>query len=128
MNCITITGRIGKDAVLRATQKGDFVTGFSVGSDVGFGENKLTLWFDCSVWGKRAESLAPLLLKGTPITVIGELSTREHEGKTYLQARVYEIALQGGKKEAAPEASGWDKPQAEKQADPLDPFSDDIPF
>lgn len=127
MNSITIAGRIGKDAVIRATAKGESVAGFSVGTDVGYGDKKQTLWFDCSIWGKRAESLANHLTKGSSVTVIGELSTREHEGKTYLSVRVSEIALQGGKK--AESQDGWEKPsKPQAPSNDADPFGDDVPF
>lgn len=97
MKNITIAGRITRDAVTRTTQQGDKVTGFSVAVDDGFGQNKRTLFFDCSLWGKRGESLSQYLTKGASVTVAGDLSTREHEGKTYLTIRVSEITLQGGK-------------------------------
>lgn len=97
MKNITIAGRITRDAVTRTTQQGDKVTGFSVAVDDGFGRNKRTLYFDCSLWGKRGDSLAQYLVKGASVTVAGDLSTREHEDKTYLTIRVAEITLQGGK-------------------------------
>lgn len=122
LNNLTVAGRIGKDAVLRFTGEGKPVAGFNVACDVGYGDNKRTLWFSCSLWGKRAESLAEYLTKGTQVTVIGEMSTREHEGKTYLQLRVNDIALQGG----------VNNPAGNNQAQPAPPadnFEDDsIPF
>ena len=96
MKTITIAGRTGKDAVLRRTQNGDSVLGFSVATDDGYGQNKRTMWFECSMWGKRGESLEQYLKKGTSIAVSGDLSTREHEGKTYLTIRVNEVTMQGG--------------------------------
>ncbi len=114
MKNITIAGRTGKDAETRhTTQTGDSVTSFSVAVDDGYGDKKTTLWFDCSLWGKRGESLAPHLVKGTAVTVSGDLSKREHEGKTYLTVRVNDVTLQGGgeRKEAAPkkqERSSYD--------------------
>lgn len=96
MKNIAVAGRLGKDSVKRATQNGDSVLGFSVAVDDGYGENKRTLWFDCSIWGKRADALAPYLVKGTAVAVSGDLSTREHEGKTYLTIRVSEVTMQGG--------------------------------
>lgn len=96
MKAICIAGRVGKDATLRRTQGGGPVLGFSVAVDDGYGENKRTLWFDCSVWGKRAEALSQYLTKGTAVAVSGDLSTREHEGKTYLTVRVNEVTMQGG--------------------------------
>lgn len=96
MKNITIAGRIGKSAELRRTQNGDPVTSFSVAVDDRSGKEKTTLWFDCSLWGKRGGSLEPHLKKGTPVTVSGDLGRREHDGKTYLTIRVNDVALQGG--------------------------------
>lgn len=96
MKNLTIAGGVTRDAVLRRTGDGKAVLGFSVGVDDGFGQNKRSLYFDCSVWGPRAEKLEPLVTKGAKVTVSGELSTREHDGKTYLTIRVNDVTLQGG--------------------------------
>lgn len=96
MKQIAIAGRIGKDATLRRTQSGDPVLGFSVAVDDGYGQNKRTLWFDVSLWGKRGEALEQYLTKGTAVAVSGDLSTREHDGKTYLTVRASEVTMQGG--------------------------------
>lgn len=97
MKSLTIAGRVGKDAETRQTQQGDQVTGFSVAVDEGFGDKKRTLWFDVSFWGKRGAAVSQYLTKGSSVTVSGELSTREHEGKTYLTLRANDLTLQGGK-------------------------------
>jgi single-strand DNA-binding protein len=94
MKQIIIAGGLTRDAVLRRTQQGDPILGFSVG--VSEGRDKPSTYFDCSLFGKRGEALLPFLNKGTRVTVVGDLSTREHEGKTYLQVRASEITLQGG--------------------------------
>lgn len=122
MKFVCIAGRIGKDGELRRTQGGDPVLSFSVAVDDGYGDKKSTLWFDCSVWGKRAQALDPHVTKGSAVTVAGDLSTRTHEGKTYLTIRVAELTLQGGgeKREAAPARART------KHDDDLD--SDTIPF
>lgn len=96
MKQITIAGRAGKPGELRRTQNGDPVLSFSVAVDDGYGDKKSTMWFDCSVWGKRAQSLEPHINKGTALTLTGDLGRREHEGKTYLTVRVNELTLQGG--------------------------------
>lgn len=100
-------GRIGKDAVVRNTANGDSVTGFSVAMDDGFGDKKVTHWFDCSGWGKRYEAVAPYLLKGSQVFVVGEQGEREHEGKTYKTLRLQTLDLVGSKPDAAkrPESS-----------------------
>lgn len=96
MKNITLAGRLTKDAETRDAG-GDRVTGLSVAVDDRSGREKTTLFFDCSLWGKRGESLSQYLTKGSSVTVSGDLGTREHNGKTYLTCRVNDVTLQGGK-------------------------------
>ena len=96
MKAITIAGNIGKDAETRSTQVGDTVTSFSVAVEDRQGKEKTTIWFDCSIWGKRGDSLRPYLTKGGKVAVSGDLSKREHEGKTYLTIRADQVSLMGG--------------------------------
>ena len=120
MKVITIAGGVGKNAEVRRTQSGDPVAGFSVAVT---DRKKETTWFDCSLWGKRGESLAQYITKGSKVTVSGELGTREHNGKTYLTVNVSEIALQGGGQSNAGEDYRDKKPQ------PVDDMDgDSIPF
>ena len=65
--------RIGRDAELRFTQGGDPVASLSLAFSYGKkGDdgNRPTQWVDGSLWGKRAESIAPYLLKGTLVYVV----------------------------------------------------------
>ena len=94
MQPMTITGSLGRDAELKSTQSGDNVLSFSVASSQGYGDNKTTNWYRCTLWGKRGSSIAQYLTKGTKVTVYGEFSTSEYEGKTQLNLRVYEVEWQ----------------------------------
>ena len=96
MKTICIAGTIGKDAVLRRTQAGEPVLGFSVAVDDGYGENKSTMCFDVNLWGKRGQSLEPHLKKGTRVSVAGEFGARQHEAKTYFMCRASDITIMGG--------------------------------
>jgi single-strand DNA-binding protein len=96
MQTITIAGRIGKDAELRSTNSGDQVCGFSVAVDSRQGRDKVTNWWRVSLWGKRAEALSQYLTKGSNVTVSGEFSLGDFDGKPRLNIRANEIALQGG--------------------------------
>ena len=133
MNKITATGRIAADAEVRFTPSGDPVASFRIASDVGFGDKKTTNWFSCQVWGKRGESLAPHLIKGTPVTVFGTLTLREwndKEGQKRLSPdiRIDEIELQGGKKDSEPsQPSNPRNAQGAPKASISD-MDDDIPF
>lgn len=104
MKAVCIAGRLGKAAELRRLQDGTPVLSFSVAVDDGWGERKRTLWFDCSLFGKRGEPLEQYMPKGTAVAVSGDLSTREYEGKTYLTVRANEVTLQGGKQEGSQES------------------------
>ncbi len=96
MKMITLAGTVGKDAILRRTQGGDPVLGFSLAIDDGYGENKSTMWFDMAIWGKRGEALQSHIKKGMKLTAVGDFGLREHEGKYYPMCRVSEVSLQGG--------------------------------
>ncbi|MGK4923126.1 single-stranded DNA-binding protein [Bordetella hinzii] len=64
--------RIGRDVEVRHTQSGDAVASVSLAFDYGKkGQDgkRPTQWVDGSLWGQRAESLAPYLLKGSRISV-----------------------------------------------------------
>lgn len=104
MNSITFDGRLGRDASLEYTPSGEPVLKFVVASDIGYGERKVTNWFNCQLWGKRGESLKEFLQKGQQVTVYGQLTLREwetKEGEKRLSpdVRVSELSLQGGKRE-----------------------------
>lgn len=132
MSIVHISGRVGRDGEVRSVgdQK---VCNFSVAENIGFGEKKTTQWWSCALWGKRGESLAQYLTKGSAVTVCGEVSVREYTGKDNaakheLTCRVLDVALQGGGERAE-----RDPPQtlAEKSAGkaPADAdFNDDVPF
>lgn len=128
MKAITIAGRLTRDAVTREAGS-DKVTGFAVAVDDRSSKEKSTLFFDCSLWGKRGESLSQYLTKGTSVTVSGDFGKREHEGKTYFTVRVNDVTLQGGKQDGERSSGGGDTYQqqsiAPKQSDT---FDDDCPF
>ena len=130
-NTIVIAGIIGKDAEVKFLQNGDAVSNFSLADSQG--SEKPTIWHNCTIFGKRAESLSPYLLKGQFVTVFGQQTMREYVDKDgikkqYLSVRVGDITLQGGKK-----TNETSQRQAPSQATrPAPNFSDmdddDIPF
>lgn len=81
---------------------------FSLAVTTGYGDNKGTMFINCSAYNK--EKLAPYMHKGMKITVSGELSEREYNGKHYLNLRVRELDL-------PPRPSGNVAPQAPAQDD-----------
>ena len=129
MNVITVAGPLGRDAEVRSLQDGTQVASFSVADSQG--REKPTIWWRCSLFGRRAESLAPYLTKGQQVTVSGSVTEREYADKDGQQRKVQEIrvndvALQGGKRDEAParQAAQRRQPQQPDHSD----FSDSIPF
>lgn len=129
MLIVTIAGNLGKDAVHKTTQNGKDFCSFPVAATVGWGDSKQTVWVDVTKWGDGSKGLSNLLHKGAKVTVSGEMSTREHNGKTYLQCRADHIALQGDR------TGGTDAPsepqrnsRSAQPADDLDDDLDSIPF
>lgn len=78
MRTAIFAGFIGRDAELRSVSSGDSVAGFSLAVSTGTKDKPATLWVDCSLWGKRADGLAPYLLKGTPVTVCGDVDLSQY--------------------------------------------------
>lgn len=151
MNLITIAGRLGRDAELKVIQSGKSVTNFPVAVDIGRGENKETQWIDCSLWGERADKLAPYLTKGKAVTLAGDFNLRifqKKDGSTSaaITCDVQRLTLQGSRSDAQqPEVAASSAPAAPaipapatkpstwlspKQAPVAPPstFDDDIPF
>lgn len=124
--------RVGKDdAVVRFTQAGKAVTGWSAAFDSGWGDNKQTVWLDCSWWGERGQKVAEYITKGSQLVIEGNIGTRMHNDKTYITLDVSEVKLIGGKqdsphREKAPSAPRREAPPVSK-ASFDDSFSDDDP-
>lgn len=124
MLIVTLTGNTGKDAEHKTTQGGSELCAFSVAAEVGYGDNKQTHWVNVTKWGKGSEGLARILRKGSKVSVSGELSTREYEGKTYLQCRADHVAIQGTPNGG--QSTGGAEPA--DMSGGHDDLSDDIPF
>lgn len=93
-------GNLGQDGELKFTGQGTPLLSFSVAVSY-FDKEKKTQWVRCSLFGKRAESLAPMMLKGTTVFVRGALVLREYEAKgerkTSLECNVDDVEFVGSK-------------------------------
>lgn len=125
MNSISISGSLGKDAEVKYLANGDAICNFSVADSQG--REKPTIWWNCGLYGKRAESLSQYLTKGQAVTVIGSVSEREWTDKEgnkrkSMDVRVNEIALQGGRREAEPQRQAAPAPAQQEIDDSEIPF------
>ena len=130
INRTVVSGNLGQDAELRATQSGMAILSMSVAvnerkknQQTGDWEDYVN-WVPCVMFGSRAEALANYLTKGTKVAIEGKLrySSWEKDGqkRSKLEVVVDELVFmsQGQKAQAQGEIIGastsvWD---------------DDIPF
>ncbi len=88
----TVSGRITKDATIRQAGNSN-VCSFGLASNKKVkGEEKVT-FVDVSIFGARGEALCQYLTKGSFVVVSGELSTRLHNDKTYIQLDAQSVDL-----------------------------------
>lgn len=129
LNVLNATAYIGSDAEVRFTKDGTPVANFSFPLSSGYGDKKKTSWLRCSIIGKRAETLAPMLLKGTLVAITAEISLNEYPSKdgtikSNLEALVSNVTLLGKRDESRVLSK---HPQKEV-ADAFDDIESDIPF
>jgi len=124
MNVITIAGQLGRAADLKHLNSGDAICNFSIADSM---SKDKTIWWNCSLFGKRAESLAPYLVKGQAVTVSGTITEREWTDKEGAQrksmdVRVNDVALQGGRRDS-------EEPRQQAKERVVEPIVDeDLPF
>lgn len=133
--------RIGRDAEVRFLADGTAVTNVSLAFSYGRkGQdgNRLTQWVDAAMFGKRAEALAPYLLKRGVVSVtVDDIHIETYQGKngegTKLVGSISQIELAGGGQAAGETQQQRPAPtqqqrQAPKPAPNFSDMDDDIPF
>lgn len=139
--------RIGRDAELRHTANNDSVCNlslaFSYGKKDGNGKRP-TQWVEGVLWGKRAEALAPYLVKGQAVAVtLDEVRMETYEsqngGGTKIIGNVTQVELAGSPTDQQPQQQAQRPPQRaqqtaqqprqqQKAAPNFSDMDDDIPF
>jgi single-strand DNA-binding protein len=131
--------RIGKDAEVRYTPSGAAVANVSLAFTYGKkGDDgkRPTQWVDASLWGQRAESLAPYIKKGGQIVAyledvsIQTFTKGDGTQATKMVARLIDLEFVTGGEQASSQPKPQPKPQAAPQShgSGFDDMDDDIPF
>lgn len=138
INTITISGNVGKDAVLRVTPNGKHIASFSLPAKSGFGENEKTSWLNCKMFGSMAEKLSVAIVKGAKITVTGEFVIEEWTKQDGSQAqsptilvRDIDLPPRGTPGDDQPRHNNQPKQhkqQSHPSSEPPMNFDDDAPF
>jgi len=86
LNRVTLLGNLGADPELRMTQGGQAILKLRLATsetylDKSNQRQERTEWHSITVWGKRGEALAKILVKGSRIYVEGGLRTSSYDDK-----------------------------------------------
>lgn len=124
----TVSGYVSK-AELSSTQNGKEVLNFSVAHSEKIKGVDKTTWVRCSLFGARATALAGYIDKGTHVTAVGQLKLGVYaptgkEPSMNVDLMVSDISFINNKASGNQEAPA----KSEQQAQPEDPFGDDVPF
>lgn len=145
INTITVSGNVGRDAVLRVTPNGKHIASFSLPAKSGFGENEKTSWLNCKMFGVMAEKLSGAIVKGAKVAVTGEFVIDEWTKQDGSQVQTPTILVRdidlpprGTQGNDNPRQQASSQPQRQQyqrssatQQQPSEPpmdFDDDIPF
>lgn len=135
INTITISGNVGKDAVLRVTPNGKHIASFSLPAKTGFGDNEKTSWLNCKMFGAMAEKLSAAIVKGAKVTVSGEFLVEEWTRQDGTQAQTPTILVRdidlpprGTPGNDAPRQQTLQQQRPAQSSEPPMDFDDDIPF
>jgi single-strand DNA-binding protein len=122
---INLIGHLGKDPEGFSTQGGNSGIRFSLAVGTGFGDHKVTSWYEVTMWGKRAEAVKPLLCKGKAVLISGEPSVHKWSSEkgngTTVRVTANDLVLIGNKPEQAQDS------QQQSQA-PVTDDGADVPF
>lgn len=137
INTITISGHVGKDAVVRVTPNGKHIAQFSLPAKSGFGDNEKTSWLNCKMFGAMAEKLSSAVVKGAKIAVTGEFVIEEWTRQDGTKAQMPTILVRDIDLPPKATTSQQQTPQSIKArpqnspaqfSEPPMEFDDDIPF
>lgn len=136
LNTVTLGGNLCRDAELRSTASGMAVLSFSVAVNESR-KNQRTgeyedypNYVDCTMFGRRAESVSRYLLKGTYVALTGRLhqnrwQNNDGQNRSKLEVTVDNIHFESRRLDG----DEYDQQQAEAQGNyEAHMYDEDIPF
>lgn len=122
INQFVLIGRLTRDAEIKYTGGGLAISSFSVAVNTskktGDGWEDEANFFDCSLFGKRAEALNQYLTKGSQLAITGSLKQdrweKDGNKRSKVKLMVNDIQLLGSK--------------GEKKVESKTEYDDEVPF
>ena len=130
MNKIIIIGNLGRDPEMRYSTSGNPMTSFSVAENRRYttaaGEQReQTEWFNCTAFGRLADTCNQYLTRGQQVYIEGRLSSRQYERRDgapgfSLDVMVLEMQMLGRREEQQSEGGGYGSEQRGRYDRPVD--------
>lgn len=131
-------GNLGKDAELKETKsdKPEKYLSFSIAVKP-TKKDASSYWINCTIWGKRAPTVADYLKKGMRLSVVGTLEPREYQDRdgvtrTVLECRVDDFDFVSASTQESKSGNGnhanATAVASQQPAAPIHLADDDIPF
>jgi single-strand DNA-binding protein len=97
-NKVQLIGNLGNDPEIVDLETGKKLAKFSLAVNESYKNNdgekvESTNWFNIVAWGKSADIVEKLLVKGSEVVIDGKLSSRSYEDKDGHKKYVTEIVL-----------------------------------
>lgn len=94
INKVILTGRLTKDAELRATASGADVTSFTLAVDGFSKEQNNTSFINCVAWNNQAKFITTYCKKGALVAIEGRLQTRNFDRRDGSKATATEVIVE----------------------------------
>jgi len=137
-NNVILVARLVRDAELKYTNSGFAILNFSIATNRSIKKDDEwkdeVSFFQCTLFGKRAESLAEYMIKGKQIAISGSLKqdrweNSEGQKRSVVKIIVDKVQFIGSKKQEAVQAAPVTTPDPDPDIPPTtDDFDSDIPF
>lgn len=139
MNVCVVDGRVTRDPEMKYIgAKNTALLEFSIANETGYGDYKKTHFFNCKLWGARAEGLANHIYKGKPLTLQGEMQMQSWDGNDGKKRYKWELNVmqlnfhmnepKNGGGEGFPQPDSGKPTATPPKEDPFKDFNDSIPF
>jgi single-strand DNA-binding protein len=128
MNLVIISGRLGQDVETRYTGGGKAVANFTIATQSGTGDKKVTTWVPVVAWEGLAERAQQELKKGTFTTVTGRLQVRVWEDKNQNKQKTTEVVASSIGFPSEFGSSGSGQPQKPAPEQPYQATDEDLGF
>lgn len=125
---LIVTGKLARDPETRYTPNAKMVVNFSIPANIGYGDNKKTVWVRCTAWEKAGENIAKFFKKGDWIEVEGPVDVRAYTNREGTPVASLELTVRSW--EFGPKGKNHDEDDGGEPSGPMPAVDheDDLPF